>query len=377
LFEIKELCILILVFIFKNKYKMLDKLKAIADRYVYLEEQLSDPSVLVDMDKFKKINKDYKDIQPIVEAYHEYKKVLDDVSQAKEMLSDSDMREMAKEELMLLEPRVEELENEINTLLIPKDPDDSKDVLFEIRSGTGGDEASLFAGDLYRMYSRYFDEQGWKTEAVEVNEGTIGGYNKIVLQVAGQDVYGKLKFESGAHRVQRIPTTESKGRVHTSAATVVVMPVLEMEDVNIRREDLRIDVFRASGAGGQHINKTESAVRITHIPTGTVSECQEGRSQIQNKDIAMQRLYNRIKETQQAAHNSEQAAKRKSLVGSGDRSDKIRTYNFPQNRVTDHRLEGDNKNFNLDKVIEGDIEGILEALRVTDNAMRLQETDLD
>jgi peptide chain release factor 1 len=377
LFEIKELCILILVFIFKNKNKMLDKLKAIADRYVYLEEQLSDPSVLVDMEKFKKINKDYKDIQPIVEAYHEYKKVLDDVSQAKEMLSDSDMREMAKEELMLLEPRVEELENEINTLLIPKDPDDSKDVLFEIRSGTGGDEASLFAGDLYRMYSRYFDEQGWKTEAVEVNEGTIGGYNKIVLQVAGQDVYGKLKFESGAHRVQRIPTTESKGRVHTSAATVVVMPVLEMEDVNIRREDLRIDVFRASGAGGQHINKTESAVRITHLPTGTVSECQEGRSQIQNKEIAMQRLYNRIKETQQAAHHSEQAAKRKSLVGSGDRSDKIRTYNFPQNRVTDHRLEGDNKNFNLDKVIEGDIEGVLEALRVTDNAMRLQETDLD
>jgi peptide chain release factor 1 len=377
LFKIKGFCILILVFVFKNKYKMLDKLKAIADRYVYLEEQLSDPSVLVDMDKFKKINKDYKDIQPIVEAYHEYKKVLDDVSQAKEMLSDSDMREMAKEELMLLEPRVEELENEINTLLIPKDPDDSKDVLFEIRSGTGGDEASLFAGDLYRMYSRYFDEQGWKTEAVEVNEGTIGGYNKIVLQVAGQDVYGKLKFESGAHRVQRIPTTESKGRVHTSAATVVVMPVLEMEDVNIRREDLRIDVFRASGAGGQHINKTESAVRITHLPTGTVSECQEGRSQIQNKEIAMQRLYNRIKDTQQAAHHSEQAAKRKSLVGSGDRSDKIRTYNFPQNRVTDHRLEGDNKNFNLDKVIEGDIEGVLEALRVTDNAMRLQETDLD
>jgi peptide chain release factor 1 len=377
LFKIKELCILILVFIFKNKYKMLDKLKAIADRYVYLEEQLSDPSVLVDMDKFKKINKDYKDIQPIVEAYHEYKKVLDDVSQAKEMLSDSDMREMAKEELMLLEPRVEALENEINTLLIPKDPDDSKDVLFEIRSGTGGDEASLFAGDLYRMYQRFFDVQGWKTEAVEVNEGTIGGYNKIVLQVAGQDVYGKLKFESGAHRVQRIPTTESKGRVHTSAATVVVMPVLEMEDVNIRREDLRIDVFRASGAGGQHINKTESAVRITHLPTGTVSECQEGRSQIQNKEIAMQRLYNRIKETQQAAHHSEQAAKRKSLVGSGDRSDKIRTYNFPQNRVTDHRLEGDNKNFNLDKVIEGDIEGVLEALRVTDNAMRLQETDLD
>lgn len=350
----------------------LDKLKAINDRYVHLEEQLSDPSVIGDMDKFKKVNKDYKDLQSIVVAYKEYKKLLDDLSQAREMLEDVEMREIAKEELAVLEPRLEELEEEIKILLIPKDPEDSKDVLFEIRSGTGGDEASLFAGDLYRMYQRYFDKQSWKIEVLEVTEGTVGGYSKLVLEVAGEDVYGKLKFESGAHRVQRIPETESKGRVHTSAATVVVMPKLEMEDVEIRKEDLKIDVYRASGAGGQHVNRTESAVRITHLPTGVVSESQDGRSQIQNREIAMQRLYNKIYEAKRHAHESEQAATRRSLVGTGDRSDKIRTYNYPQNRVTDHRLEGDNKNFNLDKVIEGDLDDILEALRVADNAERLK-----
>ncbi|MBL7815330.1 MAG: peptide chain release factor 1 [Saprospiraceae bacterium] len=351
---------------------MLDKLKAIADRFVHLEEQLSDPSVIGDMDKFKKVNKDYKDLTPIVEAYKKYVSLLDRREQAQEMLADADMREMAREELNEVEPEINTLEEDINILLIPKDPEDSKDVLFEIRSGTGGDEASLFAGDLYRMYQRYFDRQGWKTDVMEINEGTVGGYNKLVLEVTGEDVYGKLKFESGAHRVQRIPETESKGRVHTSAATVAVIPKLEMEDVEIRREDLKIDVYRASGAGGQHVNRTESAVRITHLPTGVVSECQEGRSQIQNREIALQRLYNRIYEAKKEAHDAEQANKRRSLVGSGDRSDKIRTYNFPQNRVTDHRLEGDNKNFNLDKVIEGDIDGILEALRIADNAEKLK-----
>ena len=288
------------------------------------------------------------------------------------MLDDADMRSMAKEELIVLEPRKNELDEEIKALLIPKDPEDSKDVFFEIRSGTGGDEASLFAGDLYRMYQRFFDKQGWKVDVLEVNEGTIGGYSKLILEVKGEDVYAKLKFESGAHRVQRIPETESKGRVHTSAATVVVMPILEMEDVHIRREDLRIDVFRSSGAGGQHVNRTESAVRITHLPTGTVSECQEGRSQIQNREIAMQRLYQRVYEAQKLAHESEQTAKRRSLVGTGDRSDKIRTYNYPQNRVTDHRLEGDNKNFNLDRVMEGEVGDIFEALRIADNAERLK-----
>jgi peptide chain release factor 1 len=351
---------------------MLDKLKAIADRFVHLEEQLSDPSVTGDLDKFKRINKDYKEMMPIVEAYKKYASLLDRREQAQEMLADADMREMAREELNEVEPEIATLEEEINVLLIPKDPEDSKDVLFEIRSGTGGDEASLFAGDLYRMYQRFFDRQGWKTEAMEVNEGTVGGYNKLVLEVRGEDVFGKLKFESGAHRVQRIPETESKGRVHTSAATVVVMPKLEMEDVEIRKDDLKVDVYRASGAGGQHVNKTESAVRITHIPTGVVSECQEGRSQIQNREMALQQLYNRIYQAKKEAHDAEQTQKRRSLVGSGDRSDKIRTYNFPQNRVTDHRLEGDNKNFNLDKVIEGDIDGILEALRVADNAERMK-----
>jgi peptide chain release factor 1 len=356
---------------------MIEKLKAIAERFVHLEEQLSNPSVTSDLDKFKRINKDYKDLMPIVEAYKKYASLLDRRDQAKEMLPDLDMREMAREELNEVEPEIATLEEDINVLLIPKDPEDSKDVLFEIRSGTGGDEASLFAGDLYRMYQRFFDRQGWKTEAMEVNEGTIGGFNKLVLEVTGEDVFGKLKFESGAHRVQRIPETESKGRVHTSAATVVVMPKLVMEDVEIRKDDLRVDVFRASGAGGQHVNKTESAVRITHIPTGVVSECQDGRSQIQNRELALQQLYNRIYEAKKAAHDAEQTQKRRSLVGSGDRSDKIRTYNFPQNRVTDHRLEGDNKNFNLDKVIEGDIDGILEALRVADNAERMRSDDED
>jgi peptide chain release factor 1 len=354
---------------------MLDKLKAISERYVHLEEQLSDPSVIGDTNKFKKVNKDYKGMQAIVEVYHKYKKVLDDIEQAQEMLGDSDLREMAKEELQILEPQRTQLEEDIRTLLIPKDPDDSKDVYFEIRSGTGGDEASLFAGDLSRMYQRFFDKQGWKTEALEITEGSIGGYSKLVLEVSGEDIYGKLKFESGAHRVQRIPETESKGRVHTSAATVVVMPVLEMEDVHIKKDDLRIDVFRSSGAGGQHVNKTESAVRITHLPTGVVSECQEGRSQIQNREIAMQRLYQRIYEAQKKAHESEQTATRRSLVGTGDRSDKIRTYNFPQNRVTDHRLEGDMKNFNLDKVMEGDLEELFESLRIVDNAQRLRTED--
>ena len=265
---------------------MLDKLKAINDRYVHLEEQLSDPSVINDMDKFRRINKDYKDLQPIVEVYKKYAVLMDRQAQAKEMLDDHELRDMAWEELNEVNPQIAELDEEIKVLLIPKDPEDSKDVLFEIRSGTGGDEASLFAGDLYRMYQRFFDRQGWKTEAMEITEGSLGGYSKLVLEVTGEDVYGKLKFESGAHRVQRIPETESKGRVHTSAATVVVMPKLEMEDVEIRKDDLKVDVFRASGAGGQHVNKTSSAVRITHLPSGVITASQAQRSQGKNKATA-------------------------------------------------------------------------------------------
>jgi peptide chain release factor 1 len=245
-------------------------------------------------------------------------------------------------------------------------------VIFEIRSGTGGDEAAIFAGDLYRMYMRYFAEQKFSVEIVDETEGDIGGYSKIIMEVNGENVYGMLKFESGAHRVQRVPATEAKGRLHTSAATVVVMPKFEPEDIDIKKDDLRVDTFRASGAGGQHVNKTESGVRFTHLPTGIVSESTESRSQHKNRDIAFGRLAQRIKDAQTALHNSNVTSARKSLVGSGDRSEKIRTYNWPQNRVTDHRLEGDNKNFNLDRVMIGEIGGMIEALRIAENTEKMK-----
>src|SRR5690606_14735295 len=277
--------------------------------------------------------------------------------------------EMAESEIDELEPQLEETLEHLKVLLVPKDPEDTKDVIFEIRSGTGGDEASIFAGDLYRMYAKYFERKGWKTEVLDENPGTVGGYNKIVIEVSGTNVYGKLKFESGAHRVQRVPKTESQGRVHTSAATVVVMPKLELEDINIRKEDLKVDTFRSSGAGGQHVNKTESGVRFTHIPTGIVAESTDGRSQIKNREIALQRLYSKIYEAQRMEHESKIAATRKSLVGSGDRSDKIRTYNFPQNRVTDHRINL--TLYNLPAILEGDIAPLLQALKLADSEARL------
>lgn len=351
---------------------MIEKLEAIRDRYLVLQEQLSDPEVIGDMNRFMKVNKEYKKLEAFVNVHGAYKDVLDNISTSKEMLKDedADMREMAQMELDELLPKQEELEEKIKIMLIPKDPEDERDVIFEIRSGAGGDEASIFAGDLYRMYSKYFEVQGWKTEAITVNEGTVGGYSKIVLEVNGTDVFGKLKFESGAHRVQRVPKTESQGRVHTSAATVVVMPKLEMEDIDINKADLKIDTFRSSGAGGQHVNKTESAIRITHLPTGVVSESQDGRSQHKNKEIAMQRLFQKIQQAQQAAHQSEVSSARKSLVGSGDRSDKIRTYNYPQNRVTDHRINL--TLYSLDKIVEGDLEPVIEALQVHENAEKMK-----
>ena len=355
---------------------MLDKLEAIEDRYYYLEEQMADPTVIADMDRYTRISKEYADLKPFVEVLGRYRTLLGNLKTAREMLQekDSDMREMAQMELDELIPRREALEEEIKRMLIPKDPEDAKDVIFEIRSGTGGDEASLFAGDLLRMYSRYFENQGWSSEVVSENEGAVGGYNKIVLEVSGKEVFGKLKFESGAHRVQRVPKTESQGRVHTSAATVVVMPKLEMEDVDINKADLKVDTFRSSGAGGQHVNKTESGVRFTHIPTGVVAESTDGRSQIKNREIALQRLYQKIVEQRREAHESKLAAHRKSLVGSGDRSDKIRTYNFPQNRVTDHRINL--TLYNLDKVLEGDLDEIIEALQMAENAEKMKEGEV-
>ena len=354
---------------------MLDKLEEIYNRYCTLEEQLSDPETMSDMNRYKKISKEYKDLKELVNVYHEYKEVIGNLATAKEMLKDEDedMREMAKEEVSTAETQKEDWEEKIKVLLIPKDPEDERDVIFEIRSGTGGDEASIFAGDLYRMYSRYFDSQKWSTEVISLTEGTSGGYSKILIEVNGTDVYGKLKFESGAHRVQRVPRTESQGRVHTSAATVVVMPKLEMEDIDINKADLKIDTFRASGAGGQHVNKTESAIRITHLPTGVVSESQDGRSQHKNKDIAMQRLYQKIQDQQRKAHESSVASARRSLVGSGDRSDKIRTYNYPQNRMTDHRIGL--TLYSLDKVVEGDIGNIIEALQVAETTEKMKAGD--
>ncbi|RMF30879.1 MAG: peptide chain release factor 1, partial [Bacteroidetes bacterium] len=305
---------------------MLDKLEGIKNRFRDLELQLSDPAVLSDQERYRKLSREYKQLKEIVEVYDNYHELLGNLETAHEMLKEDDpeMRQMAQQELEELEPRREELETRLKMLLVPKDPEDERDVIFEIRAGTGGDEASLFAGDLFRMYTKYFEAQGWEVEILDSNEGTVGGFNKVVMEVRGEDVYGKLKFESGAHRVQRVPKTESQGRIHTSAATVAVMPKLEMEDVNINKADLKVDTFRSSGAGGQHVNKTESGVRFTHLPTGIVAESTDGRSQIRNREIALQRLYQKIYEMQRRQHESEMAARRKSLVGSGDRSDKIR-----------------------------------------------------
>ena len=351
---------------------MIDKLEAIQDRYHYLEEKLSDPDVLADMKLFAKINKDYKDLTEIVETFKKYKLVLSNLESAKNMLKDSDpeMKEMAEMEIDELNPQREELEEKINLLLIPKDPEDSKDVILEIRSGTGGDEASIFAGDLYKMYTKYFESQGWKMDVLDENQGSVGGYNKIVMEVYGNNVYGKLKFESGAHRVQRVPKTESQGRVHTSAATVVVMPKFEEEEIDIRKDDLKTDTFRAQGAGGQHVNKTESGVRFTHIPTGIVAESTESRSQHKNREIALQRLYVKIKDSAREKTYIEQKDQRKSLVGTGDRSDKIRTYNYPQNRVTDHRINL--ALYNLDSIMEGSLEEIITSLQRVENAEKMK-----
>ncbi|MFZ1750325.1 MAG: peptide chain release factor 1 [Saprospiraceae bacterium] len=351
---------------------MLDKLEAIQDRYYYLEEKLSDPEVLSDMKQFAKINKEYKDLTEIVESFKAYKLTTDSIHHTRSMLKDPDpdMREMAEMELQSLIEKQESLDEHIKYLLIPKDPEDAKDVVLEIRSGTGGDEASIFAGDLFRMYSKYFETQGWKTEVLDENPGSNGGYNKIVMEVFGAEVYGKLKFESGAHRVQRVPKTESQGRVHTSAATVVVMPKFEEEEIDIRKDELRTDTFRAQGAGGQHVNKTESGVRFTHIPTGIVAESTDSRSQHKNREIALQRLYVKIQDATREKNYLEQKDKRKSLVGSGDRSDKIRTYNYPQNRVTDHRINL--TLYNLDRIVEGDLEEVILSLQRAENAEKMK-----
>lgn len=351
---------------------MLEKLEVIYHRFLDLQEQLTDQEIMADVKKYAKVNKEYKELQSVADIFLTYRDLLGNMETAQQMLKedDAEMREMAKMELQELKEKREVMDEEIKILLIPKDPDDNKDVVMEIRAGTGGDEASIFVGDLHRLYTKYFESKGFKTEILDLNEGSAGGYSKIVLEIFGKNVYGTLKFESGAHRVQRVPKTESQGRVHTSAVTVAVLPKFEMEDIDIRKDELRVDTFRASGAGGQHVNKTDSGVRFTHIPTGIVAESTDSRSQHKNREIALQRLYLKIKEVTETRAMNEQANKRKSLVGSGDRSDKIRTYNYPQNRVTDHRIGL--TLYSLDKIMDGDLQGVIDALIMAENTNKMQ-----
>jgi peptide chain release factor 1 len=350
---------------------MLDKLEAIKNRFDEVSELIVDPNIISDMKQYIQLNKEYKDLQPIIEAYQQYKNILSNIENAKEMLKDDEMKEMAKMELDELTPKQEVLEEEIKVLLIPKDPADSKNAVVEIRAGAGGDEASIFTGDLYRLYTNYASSKGWKTEVVDVAEGTSGGYKEIIFNVKGEDVYGMLKFESGVHRVQRVPQTETQGRVHTSAASVVVMPEAEEFDVEIKDSDIRKDTYCSSGPGGQSVNTTYSAVRLTHIPTGVVAQCQDQKSQHKNYDKALKVLRSRIYEIELQKRLEELSGKRKSMVVTGDRSAKIRTYNYPQGRVTDHRIGL--TQYNLSNVMDGEIDKFIEELQLAENAERLKE----
>ena len=343
------------------KSSMRAKLEHLDARLAELNTILMQEDSTKDMDVYRKLTREHADISMVVEQFGFYKKAEEDAKAANEMRLDPDMKEFADEEQKQAETRMADLEKSLQTLLLPKDEDDGRNIFLEIRAGTGGDESALFAADLLRMYTRFAERQGWKTEIVSQAESDLGGYKEVIVRLSGTDVYAKMKFESGGHRVQRVPQTETQGRIHTSACTVAVMPeVDEIESIKINPADLRIDTFRASGAGGQHINKTDSAVRITHLPTGIVVECQDDRSQHRNKDQAMKVLVSRINDAQRHAQQQEQAQTRKSLVGTGDRSDRIRTYNFPQGRITDHRINL--TLYKIDAMMDGDITDLLNAL---------------
>jgi len=354
----------------------LDKLQGVKIRFEEVSQQITDPEVMSDVKRYVKLNKEYKTLLPLMNAYREYKNIYSNIQDARDILNkekDEEMREMAKMELEQLEEQLEPLEEEIKLLFLPADPEDSKNAILEIRAGTGGDEASLFAGDLFRMYSKYCEARGWKMEVTNFNEGTSGGYKEVVANVSGNGVYGVLKYESGVHRVQRVPQTETQGRVHTSAATVAVLPEAEDFEIDLKETDIRRDTYCSSGPGGQSVNTTYSAIRLTHIPSGIVVTCQDQKSQLKNHDKAMKELRTRLYNLEYQKYLDKISSKRKTMVSTGDRSAKIRTYNWPQGRVTDHRIGL--TLYNLSAIVDGDIQEILDKLQVAENAERLKEAD--
>lgn len=355
---------------------MFDKLEDLLIRFEEILSELQEPNVANDQTRFRKLMKEQADLTPIVEAYTEYKNAKQAIADSEEMLeeeSDEEMRELAKEELSSSKKRVEELEHELKILLLPKDPNDEKNIMVEIRAGAGGDESALFAAEVYRMYVHYAESKRWKTELISISENGIGGFKEVVFMVSGQSVYSRMKYESGVHRVQRVPETESGGRIHTSTITVAVMPEAEEVDIVIDEKDIRIDVMRASGNGGQCVNTTDSAVRLTHIPTGIVVSCQDEKSQLKNKDKALKVLRSRLYELEQQKAHDEEAAKRKSQIGTGDRSEKIRTYNYPQGRVTDHRIKL--TLHKLDSIMNGDLDELIDSLTAADQAAKLSNME--
>ncbi len=356
---------------------ILEKLEGVKIRFIEVSELLTRPDILSDMKRYVKLNKEFKDLQPIINAYEKYKLALGNISSARELLAtekDDEMREMAKAELEELNGSIPDMEEEIKLLLIPTDPEDEKNAVLEIRAGTGGDEASIFAGDLFRMYGKYFEQKGWKYEVNNYSEGTAGGYKEIVISVNGDGVYGLLKYESGVHRVQRVPQTETQGRIHTSAATVVVLPEADEFDVELRNEDIRKDTYCSSGPGGQSVNTTYSAIRLTHLPTGIVVTCQDEKSQLKNYDKALKELRTRLYNLEYQKYLDEVGMKRKTMVSTGDRSAKIRTYNYPQGRMTDHRINL--TMYNLPSILDGNIQEIIDKLQMAENAERLKESTI-
>ena len=352
------------------KNSMRNRLEHLSRRLVEIDAMLAEPEIAGDMDRFRKMSRERAELEPVVEVFAAYTATEGDIQAAQEMMGDPEMKAMAEEEYKLGKDRLEQLAADLQILLLPRDPDDGRSVFLEIRAGTGGDESALFAGDLLRMYSRYAENRGWRVELMSASESEVGGYKEVIARIGGDSVYGRLKFESGAHRVQRVPETETQGRIHTSACTVAILPEADaLSEIVINPSELRIDTFRASGAGGQHINKTDSAVRITHLPTGLVVECQDDRSQHRNKDKAMQVLAARLKDKQQQEQHNKEAAQRKSLVGSGDRSERIRTYNYPQGRVTDHRINL--TLYKLQAIMEGDLDELTGALLAEHQAEQL------